>query len=136
MARVNIMQVRNTNQRKIILEILKNNYTHPTADEIFEKARAIDEHISRGTVYRNLGFLAETGEILKVKVPNGSDHYDGTLHEHYHFCCDNCCKVYDVPENAKVEASQVSEQMQKAGFDVNSHDLIFTGLCLECRKTI
>ena len=54
------MQVRNTNQRKIILEILKNNYTHPTADEIFEKARAIDEHISRGTV-----FLQKQGKFLR-----------------------------------------------------------------------
>ncbi len=63
------MQTRNSNQRKIIMEIMKDNYTHPTADEIYEQARLVDVHISRGTVYRNLGLLSETGEILKISVP-------------------------------------------------------------------
>lgn len=128
------MQVRNTNQRKIILDIMKDNFTHPTADEIYEKARAIDSHISRGTVYRNLGFLSETGEILKICVPNGSDHYDSQLHEHYHFCCNKCGKMYDIPETISVETKKVSDQMAKKGFNVNAHSLIFTGLCPECNK--
>lgn len=128
------MQVRNSNQRKIILEIMKNNFTHPTADEIYEKARAIDDHISRGTVYRNLGFLSETGEILKIVVPDGPDHYDCTLQEHYHFCCSKCGKMYDVPGTISVETKMVSEAMAKDGFCVNSHNLIFSGLCPQCNK--
>lgn len=128
------MQVRNTNQRKIVLDIMTNNYSHPTADEIFEKARQIDEHISRGTVYRNLAFLTRTGAIQKVVVPNGSDHYDFTLTPHYHFCCDTCGKMYDVPGTLKLETKSVSEQMQHEGFTVKSHNLIFTGLCPECSK--
>lgn len=128
------MQVRNSNQRKIILEIMKDNFTHPTADEIYEKARTIDAHISRGTVYRNLGFLSETGEILKISVPNGSDHYDSRLNEHYHFCCSNCGKMYDVPGTINVETEMVSTEMAKDGFSVNAHNLIFTGLCPKCNK--
>lgn len=128
------MQVRNSNQRKIILEIMKDNYTHPTADEIYEKARAIDSHISRGTVYRNLGFLSETGEILKISVPNGSDHYDCRLNEHYHFCCRNCGKMYDVPGTINLDTKLVSDEMAKDGFAVNAHNLIFTGLCPDCNK--
>lgn len=128
------MQVRNTNQRKIILDIMKNNYTHPTADEIYEKARSVDSHISRGTVYRNLGFLADTGDILKICVPNGPDHYDCNLYEHYHFCCNKCGRMYDVPETVKVDTVTVSEQMGKNGFNIDSHNLIFTGLCPDCNK--
>lgn len=128
------MQVRNTTQRKIILDIMKDNYSHPTAEEIYEKARIIDEHISLGTVYRNLGFLSETGEILKVCVPNGSDHYDSSLHEHYHFCCDKCGKMHDLPESVKMETSNVSEQMSKEGFKIFSHNLVFTGLCPNCNN--
>jgi len=128
------MQVRNTNQRKIILEIMKDNFTHPTADEIYEQARKIDCHISRGTVYRNLGILSEQGDILKICVPNGSDHYDSRLHEHYHFCCSICGKMYDVPETLVLETKAVSDEMAKNGFSVNAHNLIFTGLCPECNK--
>lgn len=130
------MQVRNTNQRKLVLDIMTQNYTHPTADEIFEKARSLDEHISRGTVYRNLAFLAETGQIKKIVVPNGSDHYDCTLTPHYHFCCDNCKKLYDVPETVKVKTKPVFVQMEQNGFCVKSHNLIFTGLCPACNKQL
>lgn len=128
------MQVRNTRQRQIILDVMKDNYTHPTADEIYEKVHAVDEHISRGTVYRNLGFLAESGEILKISVPDQADHYDSTLHKHYHFCCSNCGKMCDVPEIMKIEASAVYEQMAKQGFLISSHNLIFSGLCPDCNK--
>lgn len=126
------MQVRNTNQRKIILQIMKDNFTHPTADEIFEQARSIDSHISRGTVYRNLDFLSETGEILKISVPNGSNHYDSTLQEHYHFCCNKCKKLYDIPAGLALETDSVSEQMSKEGFEVKAHNFIFLGLCPSC----
>ena len=126
------MQVRNTNQRKIIRQIMKDNFTHPTADEIFEQARSIDSHISRGTVYRNLDFLSETGEILKISVPNGSNHYDSTLQEHYHFCCNKCKKLYDIPAGLALETDSVSEQMSKEGFEVKAHNFIFLGLCPSC----
>lgn len=126
------MQVRNSNQRKIILEIMKDNLTHPTADEVYDKARAIDGHISRGTVYRNLGFLVETGDIKKISVPDGSDHYDSKLYEHYHFCCGNCGKMYDIPGTINLETKTVSDEMEKEGFSISSHNLIFTGLCPAC----
>jgi Fe2+ or Zn2+ uptake regulation protein len=111
---------------------MKDNLTHPTADEIYEQARKIDAHISRGTVYRNLGNLSAQGEILKISVPNGCDHYDSQLHEHFHFCCSKCGKMYDVPQAITVESEKVSSAMSKDGFKVNSYNLIFSGLCPEC----
>lgn len=128
------MLVRNTNQRKIILEIMKDNFSHPTADEIFEKARTIDEHISKGTVYRNLTLLSESGKILKICVPNGSDHYDSTLKEHYHFCCVNCGKMIDVPEPVSLKTKNVYSLMEKNGFYIKSHNLLFMGLCPNCNN--
>ena len=131
---IETMQTRNSNQRKIILEIMKDNYSHPTADEIFEEARKVDAHISRGTVYRNLGILSEQGEILKVSVPDGSDHYDSTLTNHYHFCCSKCEKMFDIPESVTIETEKVASTMAKEGFSVYSHSLIFNGICPECRE--
>ena len=126
------MQVRNTAQRKIILDLMKDNLSHPTAEEIYEAARSIDGHISRGTVYRNLGFLSDTGEILKIRVHNGSDHYDCSLHQHHQFCCDGCSRLFDVPDSVKVKASKISGLLSREGFTLNSHNLIFTGLCPDC----
>lgn len=126
------MQNRNTNQRNLILEIMKGNTTHPTADEIYEQARAIDNKISRGTVYRNLGLLSDQGKILKISTTDGPDHYDSTLSEHYHFCCKECNRMFDVPPSVKIEIQSQSKEMETEGFVIDGHNLIFTGLCPEC----
>ena len=66
------VQRRNTKQRKLVLDAVRQSYNHPTADEIYNVVRAQDDKISRGTVYRNLNLLADAGEILSLKTPGGS----------------------------------------------------------------
>lgn len=128
------MQKRNTNQRKLILALMTGNFTHPTADEIYEIARKSDSRISRGTVYRNLNFLADNNYILKICVPNGADHFDSTVREHYHFNCSVCGKMFDVPESVSVEMKEAVKEMELKGFLVEGHNLIFTGICPSCKN--
>ena len=66
------VQRRNTRQRKLVLDAVRQSYNHPTADEIYNVVRAQDDKISRGTVYRNLNLLADAGEILSIKTPGGT----------------------------------------------------------------
>ena len=61
------VQRRNTRQRKMVLDAVRQSYNHPTADEIYNVVRAQDDKISRGTVYRNLNLLGRAGEILSIK---------------------------------------------------------------------
>lgn len=128
------MTVRNTKQRDLVAKLMQDNFSHPTADEIYELARAENPHISRGTVYRNLNFLAESGAILKIVVPDGADHYDSTLDCHYHFHCEQCGKMYDVPRSVTLEMNNAAREMERRGFSVKGHNLIFTGLCPDCKK--
>ena len=53
---------RMTKQRKLILEVLRNTNTHPTADWIYEQVKKEIPNISLGTVYRNLRLLSEMGK--------------------------------------------------------------------------
>ena len=62
------VQRRNTKQRKLVLDAVRQSYNHPTADEIYNVVRAQDDKISRGTVYRNLNLLADAGSVEKVGV--------------------------------------------------------------------
>ena len=61
------VQRRNTKQRKLVLDAVRQSYNHPTADEIYNVVREQDDKISRGTVYRNLNLLADAGEIDKAE---------------------------------------------------------------------
>lgn len=120
------VQRRNTKQRKLVLDAVRQSYNHPTADEIYNAVRAQDDKISRGTVYRNLNLLADAGEILSIKTPGGS-RFDRTIEPHAHIICTSCSRVIDVPLpfDAQLDA-KASEQI---GWNVTSHYTIFEGLC-------
>ena len=112
------VQRRNTKQRKLVLDAVRQSYNHPTAEEIYNAVRAQDDKISRGTVYRNLNLLADAGEILSIKTPGGS-RFDRTIEPHAHIICTSCSRV-----------AKASEQI---GWNVTSNYTIFEGLCPNCR---
>ena len=95
-------QTRMTRQRMVILEELKKVRTHPTADELYAMVRARLPRISLGTVYRNLDFLAETGEILKLEAAGSIRRFDGDIRPHQHIRCTNCGRVGDVMSSVPV----------------------------------
>ncbi len=123
---------RNTCQRQLLRTLVQDNVTHPTAEEIYEAARKVMPEISRGTVYRNLGVLAENGEILHLKVPFGPDHYDSTLKGHYHFLCRCCHKMQDV---SLPYLSHLQEDLPELpGCRVEEHQLLLYGVCQNCNS--
>lgn len=123
--------LRSSRQRQLVLELVKSNENHPTADEIYSLARQKDPNISKGTVYRNLNLLYDLGEIKKLPMPFGPDHYDFNLTDHCHFICRCCGRVTDAffHSSSAVDASAASE----AGYVVESRQVMLTGLCPHCR---
>ena len=83
-------------QREAIKNFLMNRKDHPSADTIYTCLREEYPNISLGTVYRNLSLLEEIGEISKISVGSGADHYDGDTTQHQHFICTHCNQVYDI----------------------------------------
>lgn len=122
-------QLRNTRQRQLVLDAVRARCDHPSADAIYLDVRMMDEKISRGTVYRNLNLLAETGEILHVKVPT-ADRYDARPDLHYHLLCTECCSVCDAPLPYHPELD--SEVAAATGFKITRHRTVFEGICPAC----
>ena len=58
-------------QREIILNTLKENVVHPTAEYLWEKVKEKDPKISLATLYRNLNQLSENGIIKKTQSSTG-----------------------------------------------------------------
>ena len=84
-------------QRAEVLDQIREHEDHPTADVIFAELRQKDPSISLATVYRNLKLLSDLGEIRKLSFVSGADRFDPTVKPHYHFVCERCGKVYDIP---------------------------------------
>ena len=119
-------------QREIILDTLKSNVVHPTAEYIYEILKKEDSKISLATLYRNLNQLAENGLIKKIDGLESSSHYDHNTHAHYHFICDNCKKVFDV--SCDIVPDIVKKIEDETGFIVSSHDIIIHGICKNCKN--
>ncbi len=77
---------RMTKQRKIILDVLKNTTSHPTADWIYDQVREVLPNISLGTVYRNLKVLKEMGEIMELDFGSTYSRFDGNPKKPLSFC--------------------------------------------------
>ncbi|MDO5112390.1 MAG: transcriptional repressor [Clostridia bacterium] len=125
-------QTRNTQQKRLVKELMENNRTHPTADELYELARLRDPHISRGTVYRDLKALDAAGVLRRLSMPTGPDHYDSRMDDHYHFLCRGCNRVADTELPYNEELNAVSPGLP--GYQVEWHRLILVGLCPKCAK--
>lgn len=119
-------------QREMVLQALRENVVHPTAEYIYDIMSKTDNSVSLATLYRNLNQLSESGVIKKIEGLDNSAHYDHNTHEHYHCICTKCGKVYDIP--ADVAPNLVKNTEDMTGFIIQSHDVIFHGLCKDCKE--
>lgn len=119
-------------QREKILDTLTYNAVHPTAETLLEILNRENSNIGITTLYRNLNQLAEAGMIKKIDGLESSVHFDHNTHEHYHFICDVCKKVFDVPSD--VAPDLVKNTRMATGFDIENHDIVFHGICSDCKK--
>lgn len=118
-------------QREMILNTLRLNAVHPTAEYIHSVLKKKDPNISLATVYRNLNLLALNGTIKKIEGLEQSVHYDHNTYEHYHFICDNCKRIFDV--EAEIAPDIEIKTRAKTGFAIYGHEITFHGLCVECQ---
>ncbi len=119
-------------QREVVLQTLKDNVVHPTAEYLYSILKEKEPNISLATLYRNLKQLADNGVIKKIDGLAPSSHYDHNTHKHYHFICDECKKVFDVSEDVAPDIVQNIES--ETDFTVKSYDILIHGICKECRK--
>lgn len=123
---------RNTIQRALVLDAVRSLHNHPTSADVYEVVRERHPNISRATVYRNLGVLANRGEVLRVEVPNGADRYDFFNKPHYHAKCRVCGGVFDI--DMPYLDDIVSRVDDAHGFAIEGHEIIFDGVCAACRE--
>lgn len=115
-------------QRAKILEVVMNSYDHPTAEMIYNRVKKIIPNISMGTIYRNLNFLANNGDILKINMPSG-DRFDHTIYPHCHIRCKNCNYVEDF-YGLELE----NFNFENNNYEITSVNVTLEGICKKCQQ--
>ena len=124
-------KTRNTRQRGVILDILQESCSHPTAEIIYREARRVLPNISLGTVYRNLNFLRDQGNVREIRPSEGgSSRFDGADTPHAHFHCVHCSALLDIPLPESLENIRFAGTEKISA--VSAIDLHVIGSCSGC----
>lgn len=118
-----------TRQRTAILEVIRSEKCHRTAEEIYELAKTKLSSVSRATVYNNLKALEKEKLIRRITAEDGSSWYDSSYIPHGHMICKACGRVSDF------DISGFCGIIREAiGQDFESYELKVRALCQECER--
>lgn len=130
---LNVSGLRVTNQRALIMEIIRQGGGHLDADEVYRRAREKQPRLSLSTVYRTLQALKKVGLVEEV-------HIDETRHcyeikpptEHHHLVCLECGRVVEFQYPlARLIKRKVIEAKD---FEITGSEIRMTGYCPSCRR--
>jgi len=122
-----------TPQRREVYNVLLEDRDHPTATEVFIRAKKRIPAISLATVYNCLETLVECGLAKQVNVEREATRYCPNLSEHGHFVCDSCGIVSDIPVAKGGSLTQFLKV--PSGFIINHSEITLRGTCPACKKS-
>ena len=116
-----------TPQRRCVYDVLIHKRDHPTADEVFIRAKKAMPEISHATVYNCLDALVQSGLARQVQLQRGATRFCPNMEEHAHYYCDACGEVFDVMMSA-----DTASMPRPKGFQVDHYDIAVHGVCADC----
>ena len=121
--------LRLTAQRQEVYAGLVKDLNHPTAQEVFLRAKKRMPEISLATVYNCLEALVTCGVVRRVLVDPAAARFCPNMSEHGHFFCEACGNIFDVPVKLKALGRGAG---LPAGFEARGYDLAMRGRCSGC----
>ena len=121
-----------TAPRQAVVQVLEQEGSHLSPNEILVQGRQIYPRLSRATVYRTLDVLTDLGLIRPIYLHDTSQRYVTAQGGHHHLVCTDCGTAY---EFERCEADQLAVTLtERFGFEIHSHLLEFYGLCHTCKQ--
>ena len=89
-----------TNQRLAIFDAALTQTDHFTVEQLFDYVRAIDDSVSRATVYRTLPIMVESALLREVDIGTGEKFYhpneEGGSTQVAQVVCLDCDKIFEI----------------------------------------
>jgi Fe2+ or Zn2+ uptake regulation protein len=132
--------LRVTNQRLAIFDAAFDQKNHFTAEQLLDSARAIDDSVSRATVYRTLPIMTESALLREVDIGTGEKFYhpnrDGGSTQVAQVVCLDCDRIFEISApfmewygntvSTKLGLAPVSQRLQVSA---RCETLRLTGTC-------
>lgn len=127
--------MRNTEQRRVILDVVFSGHDHFDADSLLDKLprKGTQGYVSRPTVYRTLAEFVDAGLLRKIDLEGRAVYeHDYGYPEHDHMYCEKCERLIEF-QNKELRA-MLSEVAADHRFHIKGHRLIIQGVCEDCRR--
>lgn len=127
---VNKHKYKRSRQRERILSLLRSVDSHPTASWLYDELKKDFKNLSMGTVYRNINILLDQRMIQRIEAGSSFDRFDGNTDPHYHFVCQQCGCIDDLPLDLFPELNETVNA--HTPYKADKHRLDFYGVCPSC----
>ena len=125
------MRERKTRQLEAIETALKSAGRPLAIAEIHAAARGKFPTLGIATVYRAVRELVAGGSIVNVEYPGQPTRWEWAVaRNHSHFICNTCQRVFDIDAPDRVPRPA----RRPRGFLFQGDEVIYYGICAECRK--
>jgi Fur family peroxide stress response transcriptional regulator len=124
---------RMTPQRQHVYGVLLQKRDHPTAEEVFIRAKRGMPDISMATVYNCLDALVSCGLARQVNQDRSATRFCSNMQPHHHFYCDECGGASDI-ERLPNDPQPIVDMPK--GFRPNRYEITIRGLCPECASKL
>ena len=130
---LSVAGLRVTNQRALLLEIIRQGEGHLDAYELYRRAHERQPRLSLSTVYRALQKFKKLGLVEEVHFDEAHHHYEvKQSSQHHHLVCLGCGRVIEFHYPL---ARQVKQNVPDAkDFDIVNTEVRVTGYCSRCRQ--
>jgi Fur family transcriptional regulator, ferric uptake regulator len=91
--------LRVTSQRLAIFDAALARKEHFTAEQLLEFARAIDDSVSRATVYRTLPIMTQSALLREIDIGTGEKYYMPNLQQNMQIAqvvCLDCDRIFEI----------------------------------------
>ena len=127
--------MRNTDQRRLLVEHVFSHHEHFDADTLIEQlpSKGQKGYVSRPTVYRTLNEFVDAGLLRKFELDGRSVYeHDYGYPQHDHLYCKQCQKLFEFQSDDLIALRDAVARDHH--FRVVGHRLIISGVCQECTQ--
>ena len=125
--------IKNTKQRNIIYDILKETSLPLTAEQVYVNLLDIDKTMNFSTIYRILETFVSKGLVVKSNMTNDNKTmYELSRIDHRHYLtCIKCKKIITI-DSCPLEKLE-RDLAEATGFSISGHKLEVLGNCPDCQ---
>lgn len=120
-----------TQPRLAILQVLEEDDTGLSPEEIHQKGKEICASLSLVTVYRTLELLTELGLVRRVHSEHRCHGYASAGARRHYLICEKCHRVVEFPCEGLDDL--IESVRQQTGYIITEHLLELSGLCPACQ---